>query len=140
MDLRGATATSKATATRPRIVLKGLKVRARLQSQWKMGLCWGAITAGDQFKHTAGSFPDIKKIQSLAVEISSDKDLETVLVDIKPLSPCNLREIILVIGHEEPLVEFKCVEHSRLIALMPVAVLPTIGWRLLQPLPTVLES
>ena len=55
--------------------------------------------------YTAGSFPDIKKkIQSLAVEISSPEDLDMVLVDIKRSSPSNLREIILVVGQTHRLL------------------------------------
>jgi hypothetical protein len=54
------------------------------------------------FADAVSSFPDIKeKIQSLAVEISSVEDLETLLIAIKRLSPSKLREIILIIGQTE---------------------------------------
>jgi hypothetical protein len=65
-------------------------------------------------KRTASLYPDIKeKIQSLAVEISSQGDLEESAVDIALSHLSNLREIIFVVGHEERLVELRCAEHVR---------------------------
>jgi hypothetical protein len=59
-------------------------------------------------------YPDIKeKIQSLAVEISSQEDLEESAVDIALSHLSNLREIVFVVGHEERVVEFRCPEHVR---------------------------
>ena len=77
-------------------------------------------------RHTAGFFPDFKKnIRSLAVEISSEKDLEKAIVDIWPLSLekavidiCfsgldNLNEIILIVGDEKGVFESKNAERVR---------------------------
>jgi hypothetical protein len=87
-------------------------------------------TEPGMFAHTAGSFPDIKKkIQSLAVEISSNEDLETVLFDIKRSSPSNLREIILVVGHTERLLEFKCAEQVRFSEPDASSRLPWQTWK-----------
>ena len=77
-------------------------------------------------KRTAGFFPDFKEnVRSLAVEISSEEDLEKAIVDIWPLSLenavvdiCssgldNLNEIILIVGHEEGVFESKYAERVR---------------------------
>jgi hypothetical protein len=66
-------------------------------------------------KHTAGLYPDIKeKIQSLAVEISSQEDLEESAVDISLSHLSNLREIIFVVGGKiERMLAFKHVDHVR---------------------------
>jgi hypothetical protein len=64
-------------------------------------------------KHTASLYPDIKEIRSLAVEISSQKDLEESAVDITLSHLSNLREIIFVVGHEMRLLEFKYTEYIR---------------------------
>ncbi len=53
------------------------------------------------FAAASSSFPDFKeKIQSLAVEISSVEDLQTLLIAIKRLSPNKLREIILIVDKQ----------------------------------------
>lgn len=63
---------------------------------------------------TAGLYPEIKeKVRSLAVEISSEKDLEVLVVDIGRSHLKSLEEIILVIGHEERLLEFKYTERVK---------------------------
>ena len=78
-------------------------------------------------KHTAGFFLDFKeKIRSLAVEISSsEEDLKKAIVDTWPLGLekavvdiCssgldNLKEIILVVGHEEGVFQSKYAERVR---------------------------
>jgi hypothetical protein len=65
-------------------------------------------------QHAAGLFPDIKeKIQSLAVEISSEDDLEKSAIDIKLSRLSDLKEIIFVVGHTERLLEFKNAERVR---------------------------
>jgi hypothetical protein len=65
-------------------------------------------------KRTAGFFPDFKEnVRSLAVEISSEEDLEKAIVDIWPLSLDNLNEIILIVGHEEGVFESKYAERVR---------------------------
>jgi hypothetical protein len=65
-------------------------------------------------KRTASLYPDIKeKIQSLAVEISSEEDIEKSVVDIGLSNLSNLKEIIFVVGHEERLLEFKYAEYVR---------------------------
>lgn len=77
-------------------------------------------------KRTADSFPDFKKIaRSLAVEVSSEKDLEKAVVDIWPPSLdeavvdiCssglnNLNEIILIVEHKEGVFESKNTERVR---------------------------
>ncbi|TVY12843.1 hypothetical protein LARI1_G009002 [Lachnellula arida] len=77
-------------------------------------------------KRTAGFFPDFKEnVRSLAVEISSEEDLEKAIVDIWPLSLekavvdiyssglDKLNEIILIVGHEEGVFESKNAERVR---------------------------
>ena len=59
----------------------------------------------------AGLYPDIKKIQSLAVEISSEKDLQDLAVDIALSHISNLREIIFVVEHEDRIPETMFIEH-----------------------------
>lgn len=73
-------------------------------------------------KCTADFFPDFKKIQSLAVEISSEEDLEKAIAEIWPLGLeravvdiCssgldNLNEIVLIVGHDEGVFEPKYAE------------------------------
>jgi len=65
-------------------------------------------------KRTASLYPDIKKIQSLAVEISSE-DLEKSALDIGLSHLSNLREIIFVVGHAERLLEFKYAELAKVV-------------------------
>jgi hypothetical protein len=77
-------------------------------------------------ERTAGFFRDFKEnVRSLAVEISSEEDLEKAIVDIWPLSLekavvdiCssgldNLNEIMLIVGHEEGVFESKYAERVR---------------------------
>jgi hypothetical protein len=65
-------------------------------------------------KTTAGLYPDIKeKIQSLAVEISSQEDLKKSTLDIGLSYLSNLREIIFVVGHKEMVAEFMYPERVR---------------------------
>jgi hypothetical protein len=66
-------------------------------------------------EYAAGLYPDIKeKIQSLAVEISSQDDLEESVVDIGISQLSNLREIIFVVGGEiERMLAFKYAERVR---------------------------
>lgn len=66
------------------------------------------------FADASGSFPDLKeKIQSLAVEISLEEDIEKSVVNISLLNLNNLKEIIFAVGHEERLLEFKYAEYIR---------------------------
>jgi len=68
------------------------------------------------FADVSSSLPDLQeKIQSLAVEFSSVKDLETLLIALKRLSPRKLREIILIVGQTGflKLSQFKYPEHVR---------------------------
>lgn len=54
-----------------------------------------------------------EKIRSLAVKVSSEKDLEKSVLDIGLSHLESLREIILVIGHEEMLPESKYPDRIR---------------------------
>jgi hypothetical protein len=81
-------------------------------------------------EHTAGLYPDIKeKVQSLAVESSSEEELEKSFLDISRSDLKNLREIIIVIGHQERLLEFQYAEHVRFSE--PETVEPSLwrGWK-----------
>ena len=66
-------------------------------------------------KHTVNLYPDIReKIQSLAVAIFSQEDLEESAVDISLSYLGNLREIIFVVGGEtEKMLAFKYAESVR---------------------------
>ncbi len=71
-------------------------------------------THPEMCEYTAGLYPDIKeKVQSLAMEISSVEDLEKSFLDIGLSYLENLREIIIVVGHQERSLEFKYAEHVR---------------------------
>ncbi|CZR69842.1 uncharacterized protein PAC_19742 [Phialocephala subalpina] len=65
-------------------------------------------------KHTAGLYLDIKKmIQSLAVKISLEEDLEKSAVNITLSHLSNLREIIFVVRHEDRAPEAMFAKHVR---------------------------
>jgi 2EXR family len=57
------------------------------------------------FLDAARSFPNITKIQSLAVCVSSSLDIAKVLVAVLKSSLSNLREIVLVIGYKPQIFE-----------------------------------
>lgn len=84
-------------------------------------------------KHTASVYSDIKeKIQSLAVEISSEKDLEDSVVDIKLSHLNKIREIIFVVRYTEAslekLLEFKYPEYVRFSEPEATAPFPWKRW------------
>ncbi|KAF8846612.1 hypothetical protein BDZ45DRAFT_682421 [Acephala macrosclerotiorum] len=78
-------------------------------------------TNSEMCKHMASLYPDFKeKIQSLAIEISKEKNLEKQTIDIGLSHLSNLREIIFVVRHAKKLLEFKyaeCVRFSELKAI-----------------------
>jgi hypothetical protein len=77
----------------------------------------------------ACDFPDIAKVQSLAVELSSPTDINMVLTNIL-LSSCkeNVREIVLVVRYQSQVHELKHAEYVRLSKPEDGPWLPWQAW------------
>jgi hypothetical protein len=81
------------------------------------------------FLDAARSFPNITKIQSLAVCVSSNLDIARVLVAVLNSSLSNLREIVLVIGYEPQMFEVKCIQHVKFSEPEAKPWLPWQAWK-----------
>ena len=96
----------------------GAARQTRLARQTKLHRAGGGkkeeVEEDEESTVFASLFPDVAKIQSLAVELSLLGHLEYVLADVILLYSGNLRELLLVVEHKSHLfIEFKSADSVR---------------------------